>query len=377
MKRDASIELYRVAMILGVCFLHSITFGKLSPTPIYDSVCMFCVVGFVLITGWFGCRLHVRKIIDLYAIGLWCAALSVVLRLFADGAVLNHGFLSEVRSQLWRYWFLHAYVFVMLISPFVNASFGKEGGWRPALPLIFIAFAWSWISGLCPDVLPQVPGLANGGYSGFVLAAVYATGRAMRQLDSQGRRLSGIWAVFIFVLCIVAVCLMPNAIGKSSRAFAAYNSPVVLIMAIASFYAFRQIPVGSVLARWLLFVTPSVFPIYLLQTNAYAIPKIHSLAVTLDGWGMPRFLVYLATALAIFTACLGCDFGRRLLLLAVSRSSMRSNAPRRRPRKPESTTSSAVWPWMRQAVGKWREVAVRLGIPRHEQEEMARCFARL
>ena len=32
---------------------------------------------------------------------------------------------------------------------------------------------------------------------------------------------------------------------------------------------------------------------------------------------------------------------------------------------------------IRQAVGKWREVAVRLGIPRHEQEEMALCFARL
>lgn len=32
---------------------------------------------------------------------------------------------------------------------------------------------------------------------------------------------------------------------------------------------------------------------------------------------------------------------------------------------------------IRQAVGKWREVAVRLGIPRHEQEGMARCFARL
>ena len=29
---------------------------------------------------------------------------------------------------------------------------------------------------------------------------------------------------------------------------------------------------------------------------------------------------------------------------------------------------------IRSAVAKWRDVAVRLGIPRREQEEMAACF---
>ena len=31
---------------------------------------------------------------------------------------------------------------------------------------------------------------------------------------------------------------------------------------------------------------------------------------------------------------------------------------------------------IRSAVAKWRDVAVRLGIPRREQEEMAVCFTR-
>ena len=40
----------------------------------------------------------------------------------------------------------------------------------------------------------------------------------------------------------------------------------------------------------------------------------------------------------------------------------------------DKTAAEATLSRMRSAVAKWREVAVRLGIPRREQEEMAVCF---
>ena len=310
-KRDTSLELYRVSMIIGVCFLHSITFAKFVLAPAYNSVCMFCVVGFALISGWFGVRPSIDKFLRLYGVGLWCAALSVLLRVFADGEALKQCFFLEVRDQIWRFWFLHAYIAIMLAAPVLNAAFDNiKTGWRIAIPMVSIVFAWGWASGLWPEILPSVPGLAKGGYSGIVLSAVYVVGRVMRQFDFQGKRLDVRVSLSVFTLCAAMVCWLPDIIGKSPRAFAAYNSPVVLVMAVASFYIFRQIPVNRLIAKCLDFMRPSVFAIYLLQTNTYAIPKIRAFATSLDNY-CPRIFTYLLTASAVFAICLLSDLFRR------------------------------------------------------------------
>lgn len=314
MKRDASIELYRVSMMLGICFLHSITFARIDPSPIYNSICMFCVIGFVLISGWFGVRPSMGKMLRLYGIGVWCAALSVLLRVLLDGEALKQCFFLEVKDQLWRFWFLHAYAVLMLLAPMLNAALdAAESGFRIAAPMVFLVFAWGWIGGLWPQFMPPVPGLAKGGYSGIVLSAAYVTGRVMRQFDSRGKRMGIRVSVTVFAVCAAAVCWLPDVVGKYPRAFAAYNSPVVLVMAIASFCMFRRIPVNGPVEKCLNIATPSVFAIYLLQTNNYAIPKIRAFVMFLDRF-CPQIVAYLLSAITVFAVCMLTDSLRRSIV---------------------------------------------------------------
>ena len=76
-------ELYRVALTLGICLLHSITMTGNKPGFVMGRVGYLlysCVIGFVFISGWYGVRLSFRKIG--WLVSIW-AYVSIVLSLIA------------------------------------------------------------------------------------------------------------------------------------------------------------------------------------------------------------------------------------------------------------------------------------------------------
>ena len=68
--REASIELLRVLLMFGICFLHSVSAGPLNRAWVAN-VFMPCVGGFAFISGWFGIRFSARKIMLLYLTVFW------------------------------------------------------------------------------------------------------------------------------------------------------------------------------------------------------------------------------------------------------------------------------------------------------------------
>lgn len=78
MKRNPSIELYRCFLVYGICLLHTI--GNSLGEDLWASSClMFCVDGFIVISGYFAIRFSWKKIAMLELTGIWCAFASCVL----------------------------------------------------------------------------------------------------------------------------------------------------------------------------------------------------------------------------------------------------------------------------------------------------------
>lgn len=94
-QREANIEVYRVALMFGICLLHTIGFGGYA-APWMQNILSSCVVGFVFISGWFGVKFSCRKLVKLYGIGLYCAMVFGILSVIGVGG--GRGSLGDWRG---------------------------------------------------------------------------------------------------------------------------------------------------------------------------------------------------------------------------------------------------------------------------------------
>lgn len=119
--RNPSIELYRIGLMFGICLLHSISFGTYKCVWASNILCS-CVVGFVFISGWFGVKFSWRKLAKLYGIGLYAALVFGLLSwLIGDVDTFCGALMLGWHKLIHGIWFLHAYAFMIMLSPAINA----------------------------------------------------------------------------------------------------------------------------------------------------------------------------------------------------------------------------------------------------------------
>ena len=86
MKRDRAIDICRVCLMFGICLLHAISQAGHNIAWAANML-MWCVPGFMFISGWFGIKFSIGKALKLYGISLYCAVLYVAF----DSAILGGG----------------------------------------------------------------------------------------------------------------------------------------------------------------------------------------------------------------------------------------------------------------------------------------------
>ena len=131
MKRHPGIELLRGVLMLMIVLVHLTGNGVLladSPIPytesnwlwanIIDSICYPAVNIFILISGYFGIRLSLEKVLKLdIPVIFYSVVLFLILGSFSLGGTLTATF--PILSK--EYWFLTSYFLLMLVSPLLNA----------------------------------------------------------------------------------------------------------------------------------------------------------------------------------------------------------------------------------------------------------------
>ncbi len=318
-RRDAAPEIYRVALMFGICFGHCLFLGGqelIVGDVLRESLVNInhsCVNGFVFITGFYGIRFRPSKLIRLYAVACASGALVFFLGLHFGVVAWESGQAGviQLKNFLVGAWFLNAYAVLMLCAPLVDVALERLStrALRGVLaPFFLLAFGWSFLIDQPPldKFLPTTPGL--GSFTGLSLLATYVVARLCRRFD-VGRLLT--WPRMLAALAVL-VCV--TAIGAGE-----YASPFAVALAGCCFYLFVRIPwptwVGAV-ARWL---GPSMFAVYLLHTNSVGFPVIAGIEQRLlaSGWSFDG--VYPILSILVFAAAVGLDLPRRAVVWCTQR----------------------------------------------------------
>ena len=248
-QRDEGVESLRVMLIFGICFLHSITMCG-HPNRWISQPLWACVDAFVFISGYYGIKFKVSKLVRLYTLGLVCSAIAVMVAAMLGLVKL------PILKECWliytqKSWFLHAYAVMMLLAPLVDIKKGFSTMWT----VLLLVFVWA---GLCAvphlgHIFPKSPGVES--YSGLTLFGVYVAARLFRKYSLEKWLNNSKAIIATVVLYLLAV-----------RGWAQYSTPVTLGLAALIFIYGRRIKLG-VIGRY---IAPSTFAIYLLHSNYHS-----------------------------------------------------------------------------------------------------------
>ena len=301
-QRDARLDLLRCMMMLGVCLLHSLNQYDADHWR-YGSMWYWCVDGFVFISGWFGISFRLSKIVRLYSVAIWCA---FVVRI-VGGA--QYGVVNTIQS----YWFLHAYVFMMLLAPVIDSAIeyastqGKMFFAATFMPFLLLVFGWSYLANFdLFKIVPHTPGL--GASTGLSLLGIYAMARICKKTNA----FLSLHVSNLFLSCSVLVIF---ALGVFNCNL--INSPTTLLLTTLIFVASLKFPMMH--GRLWRVLAPSMFSVYLLHTNGFVFGKIRYCVDGLVETGCPRFAAFILLAIAIFLVCIGVDMLRRSVLRVFAR----------------------------------------------------------
>lgn len=302
--RDIAIDIYRIALMLGICSIHAISFGP-NKCVFAENVLLSCVVGFVFISGWFSVNFSWRKALGLCGTGLYCSALVYVgLRLHGDTtASAFRGVIGAFHDQ----WFLFAYLLMTFLSPLVNAAIrGERDDLKALVPLLALSWGWGFALTLpyVPRFLPKTNGLEA--YGGITLTAAYAAARYCR-----------LHRLFDGIRMRTLLLALPVLVFLTGIGFGDYNSPFAFVLAAVMFELFRRafggVTAKSLAGRAALVLAPSMFAVYLLHSAALGrtwIPRLEGALA--EGLGLPGLATVPIAAGIVFASCLLLDLPRRI-----------------------------------------------------------------
>lgn len=292
--REQSVELLRIVLMILIVFGHFMLFGYHSRTnsdgtlnlsaylsPLY----LYHVDAFVFISGYFGIKLKWRKFILLIV-------KMVIYSLFAIGlaSLLMPDFritISSLFNNIYPFsacdwWFMAQYLFLMLLSPFINAGMEKLD--RKQATILTIVLYLSWFR--CTSVL---------------LLFIYILGRYLRKYPCTfiENNAGKIFVTSVAVFFALNYYLMNE--GIYIQKMYDYMSPFNVISAVAIFYVFKRwhITWGSIGK-----IASGVLAAYLITTHELPRQAFNDYFFELE---QGNTIALLLTSLIVVVACSGID----------------------------------------------------------------------
>ena len=319
-RRDSSIDIYRDALMLGICMLHSISQGGHNVAWAANSF-EWCVTGFAFMSGWFGARFSILKIIRLYAISFYCAVTYCLFDVFVLAGYdvsLRRIFLMATGQ-----WFLNAYVLMLCMVPVVNLACSYVDSMRGEnrrdgivvllLPII-VAMCWSFSTTLpfFKNFIPRPVGLTA--YSAFTLLSAYIVARVSRMEFDRGGTFMRVMQDWRVLVPLCGLFIIAAAIGLGD-----YNSPFSVLLSAGMLFLFKITYFPKWLAKVGSWLGPSMFSVYLLHSHGEAWGYLRRFEKLQVEHGIPIVGVYMLTALTVFAVCMIADIPRRFLGMGITR----------------------------------------------------------
>jgi len=297
-KKDANIELFRCICMLGIVCIHVFSGASKVSHHAWALSCP-CLLGFMMISGWFGIHFRLTKLLRLFGVVVACV--------LTDTVILGADFLYKCVG----YWYVWAYVFTMLFSPVIDA-FVEEccdvRHLKMALVTVgFLLWGWSFAAQLNVPLVPSVLGFGN--CSGVVLLCVYCLTRILKRLQYIE------WLEkHMFLNCsLFVVSGLFVYMG-----FRHNNSIFAFAYALSGLLIVKKMDLRENLAKFILFLSPSMFSVYLLHMP---------FCKYFPGWEnsiqtvchVPHVMAQFVLAVLVFASAVCVDMPRRLCVKLLSK----------------------------------------------------------
>ena len=286
-ERSSNFELLRIVAMILVLIVH-VLICLPRPTAAFviaepfkaisfyftDAISIVCVNVFILISGWFGINLKVKRLCILlfqvffFAIIIWGGLIFI-----APSKYINlQSFTAILMLNSSDYWFIKSYLGLYLLSPILNVFVENvdQKYYRNILILLYIfqtIYGWFSIDGAA---------WIAGGYSAFSFICLYLLGRYIKKYGdtinvgryfricsfSKGNLLL-LFLSIVFLLTFLAYTVTYLGIPIEGRLFT-YTNPLVILESIVLVLLFSKIKFKSSIINRIAF---SCLAIYLLHGN--------------------------------------------------------------------------------------------------------------
>lgn len=269
-QRQFSIELFRVVLMLLIIWGHLIIYGipeSLINGGFYDvkliiqSFTIIGVNGFVFISGYYGIRFKLNKLMQMI---LQAVFFSVLIN--STYFLLKHSFNVEsliksffpASTNVW--WFLSTYLILYIVSPVLNKgihNLQKKEFQILLVSLLLINCLGGWIFGGFET---------KGGYSFLHFLTIYTFAR---YVSIYNIKINSPLTKFILIsllnsiLAIGTHYLIPGFISK----FYMYNNPLLLLSAFLLFSWFNQTQTRE--NKFIYRIATASLAVYLIHGNSY------------------------------------------------------------------------------------------------------------
>lgn len=315
-KRNSNLELLRIIAMLMIVAHHfgiyAVGYSTGSTLTDYYHAVFYSfgkvgVVLFMMISAYFLCDKPVKRS---RAISVWLktfvfsASIAVIVKLFFAESAANGGSLlfNFLPISTCRYWFVTAYVFVLIISPLLNMIIDKLDKKRLRHFLLFFILMWGVIY-----TFTEIQAL----FSGFLeLTFIYMlTAYLKRYYKLKSKRYYQFAVLFLLLCHLFSVALgtfLPEVLqvrlhinGPLHFAYALY--PVVLFLSIEIFMLFLTLKPKY--NQKVNFISSLTFDVYLVHEHPYMRYLIwNTIFVAHPAWSLVAKIPYsIVVVTAVYT----------------------------------------------------------------------------
>ena len=332
-ERNMSLDLLRIISMLMVVWIHSFSHGGLfeALTPgsvnwyganVLNAFGMVAVNCFVLLSGYFQCtsRFRLKRVASVWAQALFY---SVGLYLLVVALTGEFSVMTMVQSVLvmttQRYWFVTAYLLMYLVSPFLNCAIRAMDRRKHLICCGVLLLVFSVLHNL---VYIFDFGYIRGGNSMLWFCVLYMISAYIRlYVPAQRKHRSGYW---IYAGCVAVIAgerfaayyittrLLGYCVGDSL--FYSYNAVPMVTASVALFMAVRTVNIKDKAGKFVGFLVPLVFGVYLIHDHPTIRPLLWNwlqpAAYVQSVWLVPYWICY---TVGIFAVCCAIEWIRQKL----------------------------------------------------------------
>ena len=252
-KRNSNIELLRFVLMTCICFWHILVHGmnykKMGSCmhPGDADIVLMCVLVpavncFMLISGYFGIRFSIDKMLQFMLQAFFCFIIGTAVNyvVWDDFSLRKMIHIFPILTDQW--WFLTIYFAIFIISPVINKGIESISKRQFAFILMVL---------LAMNSFGQYIVFRSSGYSFQSLLIIYLIGRYLRMHPFAISRKIAL-LIWVVSTAVLFACLMLSILYQPKFAWhlLSYNNPLIIVQSVCILY-------------FVLSFTPRHFPVFI------------------------------------------------------------------------------------------------------------------